>query len=227
MGLIDYIRKKINARQEHISDASVPSVAEIMSELGLTLFVVADLHTCHWEDMTAIQNALEKYSYDCVLFLGDIFMEDVKEIAFYSIAPSYYVLGNHDYWGQNERISGLTNIDGRVEDVYDVRIGGLSGGPRYKEGNFAMRTQEQAYDAIRKLGDTDILVTHESPYHLINTNSSHSGFQAITDYIEEKKPKLHIFGHHHIQEETQLGETREICVYKCAILSPDGVRQII
>jgi len=225
MGLLQILR---NHRTEQAPEkAKDVSVADVMSQLELTIVAVADLHSCFREDMEAIRNALEKYRHDCVLLLGDIFAEDVREISSCTPAPCYYVLGNHDYWGQNNSVSRATDLDSVVVSVNGIRIGGIGAGVKYKPGNYAMRTQEEVYAATEKLGETDILISHESPYHLLNTNTSHSGFQAISDYVAEKKPKLHLFGHHHIREERMIGETKEVCIYQCAILSPDGIRYIL
>lgn len=190
----------------------------------INLFVISDLHVCFPEDMSAIESALKNCKYDCVLLLGDIFVEDVKHIASFIDMPCYYVLGNHDYWGQNDGIKNAVNLDGKTVTVNGVRISGFSGCPRYKQGNFAMRDEQEAKEILQSLGKTDILVSHESPFQMMNTNRSHSGFQAITDFLKEKRPKMHIFGHHHCRHEETVNGIREICVYKAALIGKNRIK---
>ena len=81
-----------------------------------------------------------------------------------------------------------------------------------------MRTEEEIGKVLDGLGEVDILVTHESPYHLMSQNTAHSGFMAITDYLSKNNVPLHIFGHHHDNYEEVIKGTREVCVYGCAMV---------
>lgn len=197
---------------------------------ALNMFVVTDLHSCYYEDMEIIREAMEENDFDCVLFLGDIFREDVEKIVGYANEkPCYYALGNHDGSHQNENIQGLENIDGEVIDINGVCIAGLSCGPRYKSGDYAMRTEKEMEEIANKLGRSDILVSHESPYHFMSETRSHGGFKAISDYISRIQPQLHIFGHHHDRFEGTYEKTKEICIYKCAIIStsPFSIKYVL
>ena len=212
-------QQETNNPKDRIQSANLPS---------LRILTIADLHSCFPEDMEAIEN-ISKNKYDCVILLGDIFENDVENIVkAVSPKPCYYVLGNHDRNGQNNGIDGLICMDGEKIEINGITLGGVSGGPRYKQGDFAMRTEKEIEEQLNKIGYVDILISHESPYHLMSNNTSHSGFEAITDYILEKHPYMHIFGHHHWQEETVLSDTLEYCIYKVAIVSSDGkVKHII
>lgn len=203
---------------------------EIRKIPDVTAVVLADLHMCFYEDVRKIKEVLRSEPYDCVIFLGDIMAEDIKEfVPCAGGRPCLYILGNHDEWGQNNNIPGLTYIDGRTVSVNGVRISGVSGGPKYKEGPYGMRTEEEVREALSHIEDTDILISHESPYHLLNPNRSHAGFQAISDFLDEKRPPLHIFGHHHIDHEEIRNSTREVCVYGCAVITTDpySVKKIL
>jgi Icc-related predicted phosphoesterase len=92
-----------------------------------------------------------------------------------------------------------------------------------------MRTEEEMRIALSGLEKTDILATHESPYHLMSTNRAHSGFLAISDYIMREHVPLHIFGHHHIDHIEQKGVTKEVCIYGCSLITTDpfSVRKIL
>ena len=203
---------------------------EVRNIPNITIVVLADLHMCFYEDIKKIKETLRTQSYDCVIFLGDIMAEDIREfVPCAGGRPCLHILGNHDEWGQNDGIPGLTYIDGKTVSVNGVRISGVSGGPKYKEGPYGMRTEEEVREALSHIGDTDILISHESPYHLLNPNRSHAGFQAISDFLDEKKPLLHVFGHHHIDHEEIRNSTREVCVYGCEVITtaPYSVTKIL
>ena len=193
--------------------------------------VLADLHLCFPEDMRKILDILETEKYDCVLFLGDIWTADIKKIVSHAGGrPCFYVLGNHDEWLQNCDIDGLTDLDGQTAEIRGVKISGVSGAPRYRdECNFCMRTEDEVVGVLRNIGDTDILISHESPYHLLNKNPAHSGYLAIADFLKEKDVPIHLFGHHHIAYSETVGSAHEICVYGCAIVctNPFKVRHIV
>lgn len=209
---LDRLKKNGSAEETVVPPRSPRPVGPVK------MIVIADLHMCFFEDSQIIQSVLETKKYDCVLFLGDIFASDIKK--FVSCAggrPCLYVLGNHDEWQQNYDIDGLTDLDGDVVEICGVRIGGVSGAPRYKQDpNLCMRSEEEVANALRSLGAVDILVSHESPYHLLNKNFAHGGFQAITDYLRQYDVPLHIFGHHHINYDEVVDGTREVCVYGCS-----------
>lgn len=193
------------------------------------ILVVADLHLFFRDEMIQLKQNAHKYDYDCVLLLGDIMKDELREfVRMADGRPCLSVLGNHDVWGQNEGIEGLTNLDGKTVTVNGIRISGAGGGPRYKGGDWAMRTEEEMEEVLRGIEKTDILATHDSPFHLMQTNRSHSGFQAISDFIEKEKPAIHVFGHHHEQCIKKIGGTAELCVYQCALLqtNPLMVRRI-
>ena len=219
--IFDSLFKKTKGSQKQITKPDVKPFPDIR------LLVIADLHVCFIDDMYDLLKAMEKYEYDCVLLLGDIFVDDVKQIVSQTDKPCYYVLGNHDYVGQNNDIKGLIDLDGEIATVNGVRIGGFSGGTRYKPGNFCMRTEDEAQDILSGLDAVDIFVSHDSPYHLMSTNTSHGGFQAITDYLKRVKPAVHIFGHHHWREDMVVNDIREICIYKAAIVTPDEIKYIL
>lgn len=42
---------------------------------------------------------------------------------------------------------------------------------------------------------------------------THEGTIAIGDYIKEKEPLYHFYGHLHIQSETYIGNTCSRCIY--------------
>jgi len=214
-----FFKKKKQNTPEEIPTPTVPR-----SLPPLKILAISDLHTCFQEDMKALNRIMEKENPECICLLGDIAKTDLKILAKKALErdiPCLSVLGNHDYWGDNDGIRGLTNLDGKTADIHGVVIAGISGAPRYKPGPYAMRTEEEIEAVAGLLPSCDILISHESPLNLLSTNRSHSGFQAISSYIKRANPAIHIFGHHHWQYDDIADGTAEVCVYKAAILETD------
>lgn len=189
------------------------------------LLVVSDLHWESDEDWSAFKEALTAEP-DAVCLLGDIPPGDAEYLV--SLVPEgipiLYVLGNHDQWHDYDGIACLTCVDGTQFALPDgTVIGGVSGAPRYKaDPDWAMRNEDECKEVLDRLGHADILLSHESPWRMMAERSSHSGFQAITDYVASEKPALHIFGHHHWPEEKWRNGTKHICVFRCALISYPG-----
>lgn len=180
----------------------------VSSDIQARFLFVSDLHVSTNKEIETIQEKIDENNYDAVFLLGDIDSNDVKSISEHT-DKLYYVLGNHDSWTQN--ISGI-HLDGQVVEINGLRIGGVSGANKYKDGNFAMRTNEEMKEKLKELGHVDILISHESPYHLMSNNHTHGGFQAISDYLHDEKPFLHVFGHHHLPYENVFIQTKVVCI---------------
>ena len=188
-----------------------------LSSIPINVLAIADLHTTTYREIERIIEIEKEEDYDCVILLGDICREDAEKIAENADEPCFCVSGNHDKVGQYDGIRNLEDIDGKTVVVNGVRISGVSGSLRYKPGDFCMRTEDEVREVLSGIGNTDILVSHESPYHLMNPNKTHGGFLAISDFLKEKKPKVHLFGHHHEPYEEMRDDVYEICVYKVGI----------
>lgn len=168
----------------------------------VTFLALADFHVAMVteNDWSVLEDMIVRARPDGVILLGDIFRKDAERIAKMAKGiPCLYVLGNHDEWDQYDGIDGLQNLDGTVTEVCGIRLAGISGAPRYNNDvKRAMRTQEEVLAAADTLPAADILVSHESPYHLLNPNHSHEGFLGITEYLSRHHTAVHLFGHHHI-----------------------------
>ena len=172
--IANYLRRFLKTDETPAKTPQEAQPVAIRAISPISMLVIADLHTCSREDLQSLKDAAEVETYGCVLFLGDIMRDDILSILPHTKGkPCLYVLGNHDRWDQNEGIPGLMNLDGKTVSVCGVRISGVSGAPRYKDGNFAMRTEEEMEAVLSRVGDTDILVSHESPWHLLATNTPH------------------------------------------------------
>ena len=114
----------------------------------------------------------------------------------------------------------ITDLHLRVVTLPDgPRVGGFNGCWRYKPRGHFLYDQDEATILIQQLPAVDILVTHNSPTGARETDDHvHQGFVALSDYIQRHSPRLLIHGHQHITEETMVGETRVVGVYRSAII---------
>jgi Icc-related predicted phosphoesterase len=138
--------------------------------------------------------------------------------------PLLYVPGNHDpslvppdmsWMPLRTELSpmpgpqGCTNIDGRVVDELGLRIAGLGGSVRYKEGPNQYSQAQMTWRALklefrirlkrvragRKL---DVLVAHAPPFGLAEAkDAAHVGFVAILRLVQHFQPLLLVHGHIH------------------------------
>ncbi len=183
------------------------------------LLCIADLHSFFPEDRLRARK-LDYSRYMAVIFLGDIKKNDAEYIANLvpKSIPCLYVYGNHDEPGQYERIPGLVSVEGKRYVLKNgVSIGGAGGSRPVKNADMASqlytKSEIETWKMLKKTGSVDILVTHESPFHLMSTRPVHSGYRAITRYISKNAPALHIFGHHHWPCSQMVQDTNCICVY--------------
>ena len=184
------------------------------------LLCVADLHSFFPEDRARAKE-LDFSRYTAVIFLGDIKKNDAAYIAGLvpEGVPCLYVYGNHDEPGQYEQIHGLINIEGKRYVLKNgLTIGGTGGSRPVKNADtvsqLSTKSERETRKALKKVGNVDILVTHESPFHLMDIGQTHSGYRAFTKYIRKNSPTLHIFGHHHWPCSQMVQDTNCICVYK-------------
>jgi len=179
---------------------------------------------------------------DLVLSCGDLPFDYLEYLVSRMDVPLLYVPGNHDESLEPRDMSwmplraelpipgpqGCDNIDGRVVEVHGLRIAGLGGSLRYKEGpnqysqgqmgrralKLELRLRLKRVRAGRKL---DILVTHAPPFGLAEAkDGAHVGFVALLRLVQNFQPLLHVHGHIHpygqVMPERMLKSTRVINV---------------
>ncbi len=169
--------------------------------------------------------------YDMILSCGDLSRHYLEFLVTMANCPLLYVRGNHDDAFLDAPPEGCECIDGELVEVKGLRILGLGGSFKYRDGK-NMYTEEQMCRRVRKLrrrikkaGGVDIVVTHAPARHINDFDSmSHRGFECFVELIDQYKPKYFIHGHIHINygvhipQRTQRGETEIINAYeKCTI----------
>jgi predicted phosphodiesterase len=160
---------------------------------------------------------------DLVVSCGDLPFDYLEYLVTRANVPLLYVPGNHDpnvkppdtTWTPLHAelpvpgAQGCENLDGRVVDVNGVRIAGLGGSLRYKEGP-NQYTQAQmlrraislelwiSLKRVRRGRKLDILVTHAPPFGVAEAkDETHQGFKAFNRLIKKFHPLLLVHGHVH------------------------------
>ncbi len=161
--------------------------------------------------------------YQLILSCGDLKSEYLSFLVTMARCPVVYVHGNHDGSYQRFPPEGCDCADDKLIVCKGLRILGLGGCCRYREGEHQY-TQRQMKRRIRKLrraiqlaGGVDIVLTHAAPKGVGDWDDhSHQGFEAFLKLIEDYHPQYLLHGHvhltygHNIQREQEHGGTQVI-----------------
>jgi len=185
---------------------------------------------------------------DIVLGCGDLPFDYLEYLVSMLDVPLVYVPGNHDpslklpdtTWTPSRHEppvpgpQGCVNIDGRVTEASGLRIAGLGGSLRYKEGPNQYTQGEMGRRVLRlevalrlkrarggrKL---DVLVTHSPPFGAAEAqDAAHIGFVGFLRLIRAFKPALAVHGHVHpygrVIPERLIGTTRVVNVVPWSLI---------
>ncbi len=171
-------------------------------------------------------SAVRSLRVDLVVAAGDLPFAYLEFLAGMLDVPCVFVPGNHDpdlsgftrYGGLSMKDgfptewpgpAGGINADGRIVDVAGLRIAGLGGSIRYRDGPNQWTQRQQARRARRlehrfrwrKWRDgngIDILLTHSPPRHLGDREDPpHQGFTCLHRTIDTLRPQWLLHGHIH------------------------------
>ena len=141
---------------------------------------------------------------ELILSCGDLAPEYLEFLVTMTNVPLLYVHGNHDQKYDFRPPQGCVCIDGSTASVRGLRIAGLGGSMRYKEGTH-MYTEEDMCRRVRRLnrqirrqGGLDVLVTHAPAAGWGDLEDhAHLGFGCFNDILEKWQPALMLHGHVH------------------------------
>ena len=209
----------------------------------MKIFAVADEI-----DESTFGDKLDSLRPDLVVSCGDLPFDYLEYLVSRLDVPLLYVPGNHDpsvsppnaTWlalQQEPPVpgpEGCDNVDGRVLEVRGLRIAGLGGSLRYKEGpnqytqaqmrwralSLEFRLQMKRVRAGRKL---DIFIAHAPPFGVgEEKDAAHVGFAAFHRIIRDLHPILLVHGHVHpygrAQPERNVGGTRIVNVVPSRVI---------
>ena len=142
--------------------------------------------------------------YDLILACGDLKKRYLEFIVTLAPCPVLYIRGNHDESFSTMPPEGCICIEDQIYVHEGIRIMGLGGCYKYKDGN-NFYTEKEMKKRIKKLWFSlrrnkgfDILLTHAPAYQLNDMEHlTHRGFECFKELMEKYKPKYFIHGHVH------------------------------
>ena len=142
--------------------------------------------------------------YDLILACGDLKKRYLEFIVTLAPCPVLYVRGNHDESFSTMPPEGCICIEDDIYVHQGIRIMGLGGCYKYKDGrNFytekemRKRMKKMWFKLWRNKG-IDILITHAPAYQLNDMEHlTHRGFACFKEIMEKYKPAFFIHGHVH------------------------------
>jgi uncharacterized protein len=201
------------------------------------------------------QHTLRDLAPDLVLAAGDLPWDYLEWIASSVDVPMVFVPGNHDPEIKPERGGrfgdylepgamceaprphGVVNADQEVVQAGGLRIAGLGGCVRYREGPHQYTQRQYAARArrlvrkARSAGPVDVLLTHAPPLGLGDgEDGPHVGIEALHGVIGKLEPTWHLHGHIHPYGQTMpdrtLGATtiRNVIPWKVFDITPKDSR---
>ena len=143
---------------------------------------------------------------DLILSAGDLKENYLSFLVTFANCPLLYVPGNHDGSFMEKPPEGCQNIDGHLVNINGVKIIGLGGCRKYKDGPFQiteremMRKIRRANRLVKKAGGVDIVIAHAPPRGLGDLDDpAHVGFEAFIELLDEYRPQFFLHGHTHLR----------------------------
>lgn len=167
---------------------------------------------------------------DLIIACGDLPARYLEFIATVFRGYVLYVPGNHDDGYLEHPPLGCISIDDQLFVWKGLRIVGLGGSMRYKQGPFQYTDKEmdkrirKLKSRIHKQGGVDILVTHAPAYHHYDgSDRCHTGFESFLTFLDKYKPAYFFHGHIHLNygnypRYSQIGSTQVINSFEKAIV---------
>jgi Icc-related predicted phosphoesterase len=185
----------------------------------MKILLVAD------EESKLIWDYFKKEDYkdiDLIISCGDLKPQYLTFMATMIPVPVLYVHGNHDDKYEETPPEGCICIEDDIYNFEGLRILGLGGCHRYKNG-INQYTEKEMEKRVKKLsfklwrnGGIDILVTHSPAKGLHDdTDLCHRGFDVFNRLIERYRPRYFVHGHVHMSYGRQflrMDQVGETCV---------------
>ena len=195
----------------------------------MKILAIADVESAYlWDHFE--REKLE--GIDLIISCGDLDPRYLSFLATFTSAPVLYVHGNHDEKYADIPPEGCICIDDSIYVHKGVRIMGLGGSMRYRNGehqytewDMKRRVGRLAFKIFRNRG-FDILVTHAPAYELNDARDlPHQGFKVFLRLLEKYKPRFFLHGHVHLSygrnhkrydkyQETHVINAFERCVFE-------------
>ncbi len=145
--------------------------------------------------------AVRRVGADLIVGCGDLPAAYLEYLVTVGGVPLVYVPGNHDpdaHAGAGP--GGCENVDGRVVECCGLRVAGLGGSLRYRDGPNQYTEREMRRRARRLARRAAprvvVLVTHAPPAGLGDGDDPpHHGFAAFVELLDAVRPQVMVHGH--------------------------------
>lgn len=139
-----------------------------------------------------------------IISCGDLPVSYLEYLVTMAHAPPLHVHGNHDERYSYQPPMGCDCIEDTVYDFHGLRILGLGGSMRYKDGHY-MFTEQEMEKRIAKVrrnivlkNGFDLLVTHAPAKGYGDLEDlPHRGFDCFNALMDKYHPKYMLHGHVH------------------------------
>lgn len=142
---------------------------------------------------------------DLVISCGDLDPDYLEFIESMLNVPLLYVRGNHDGVYDARPPRGCFDIDGKIYEAGGVRVLGLGGSLRYKDGPDMYSEDEMTWRVRRARvqsrlrGGVDIIATHAPARGWGDLDDyPHRGFECFNDMLARMRPRYLLHGHVHM-----------------------------
>ena len=143
---------------------------------------------------------------DLILSCGDLDPRYLRFLVTMAHCPLLYVHGNHDGRYRMTPPEGCLCIEDQILVYNGIRILGLGGCLRYRDGDHQY-TDGEMRRRIRRLRwqlhrskGVDIVVTHAPPLGVGDgTDPAHTGFGALRELLDTYHPRYLLHGHIHMR----------------------------
>ena len=179
----------------------------------MKILLISDIDELHWRNGTG--------QADLILSCGDVADQVIIEASqAYECPHVFAVRGNHDYNHDNAFPEPIIDLHLAIRKHGGLTFGGLNGSWRYKSKGHYLHDQDEVCRYMSAFPPVDILIAHNSPKGIHDRDDGiHEGFDGLTNYILEHKPRFLFHGHQHINQETLYEGTRVICVYGWKVMA--------
>lgn len=141
---------------------------------------------------------------DLIISCGDLNSNYLQFLVTFGNCPLLYIRGNHDVRYDKNPPDGCICIENMIYNHNGMRIAGLGGSMRYKDGP-DMYTEKEMAARVRRMrwkarftGGIDLLVTHAPPKGYGDLEDlPHRGFACFNDLLMDCKPLYLMHGHVH------------------------------
>ena len=153
---------------------------------------------------------------DLIIGCGDLKAKYLEFLTTVVNQPLLYLPGNHDQRYVQDPPEGGIDIDGQVYDFHGLRILGLGGSRKYRNGPF-MYTEAEMKKRIAKLDRSirfmngiDVVVAHAPVKGYGDLEDlPHQGFDCFNDLLMKYHPQVFLHGHVHQAYTSEFQRERE------------------